>query len=182
MVQSSFLAEMKAVYDKAAKDLQNSNLNETQRHILLYSNFEDFLDALGPNTQHLLRDGNVGSSGSVIELYKNLSRELTQAFIKSRTSLVSPQVSHKLRQTETNAKPGSPESDFQLFARRCVLEVFESCQQEHTLFLKFFVGGAASGNPLSAKDHEVELVQIRKLYIDSLYTSLDKHLKGDLER
>lgn len=191
MVQSTFFTALKEVTDKALEQLKSDNLNETQSHVLLYGNFEDFFDALGSNIQHLLRDDKVPISGSVAQLYKTLSQELTQAFIRSRYSLVSPQVSKALRQTEIIAKPESPESDFQLFARRCVLNVFEFCLQEHALFLRFFLRDghdriwsqrAESVKLDTTNDNAVELDQIRKSYIDTLYAFLEKYLKGDLIR
>jgi hypothetical protein len=190
MVQTAFTIALKAVTDDALEQLKSKNPNQTLRHILLNGKFEDFFDDLGPVIQHLLRNEKVAIPGSVVQYYETLSNELTQAYLRSRESLVSPEVLKDLRQTELVAKPGAPESDFQLFARRCVLNVFEFCLNEYTLVERFFYhdrtvwserSDMVKWDTISRNAETME--QMRLSYINSLHAVLTPYLtKGDLDR
>jgi hypothetical protein len=187
MVSSTFTTALKAVTDDALEELKSKNPNQTLRNILLYGRFEDFFDSLEDNIKHLLRDEKASYTEPVRQCYDTLFRELTQAFMRCRESIVGPEVLKDLRQVEINQ--AKPDSDFQLFARRCCLNVFELCLDEYLLIERFFFHTSTwsehfdEGKLVSVGRYAEELEQMRLSHIKTLDAFLTPYLiKGDLDR
>jgi hypothetical protein len=200
MIQMAFTSAVKAVTDEVSKQLKAKDQSETAQYILLYGKYEDIVTSLGPQVERLLKTaeytfGGKEAHGSrhqrsrpcpYIQQYHSLFNQLAQAYIKCREP-VGPLVSKNLRQF-ASSEP-KPEIDFQLFARRCVIHVFDVCHNELKLTDRFFFDGPlltdySDDIPLNAAANYAEqLEQNRLSHVKTLYTFLTPYLiNGDLHR
>lgn len=188
----TFSSALREVLDNVSKELKSKDQNETTQYILLYGKYESIIENLGPQVEKLLttgefafgRNGDDTHRSSYVQQYHELYKQISEAYLKSRDP-VGPLVSKNLRLFSTNDP--KPETDFQLFARRCVQYVFDICQNELKLVEKFFDGGpllAAYPESSNASTNYAEkLEQNRLSHVKALHTFLTPYLSnGDLHR
>lgn len=168
---------MKEVSDEVSKQLKAKDQTETAQYILSYGNFESVMERLGPQVEELLktarfafaRKGGIHHRSLYVEKYHELFRQVTDSYLRSRDH-VGPLLLTNLRKFATTEP--KPETNFQLFARRCVQHVFEVCQNELKLFESFFING-----PILANYSGVERWSSVANYADLLEQNRLSHLK-----
>jgi hypothetical protein len=190
----AFSSAVKEVADDVSKKLKEKDHNETSQYILLYGNYEGILDSLGPQLERFLGTAEYAFGTKLdrhhrspyVRQYHETFRQITEAWLKGREP-VALLVSKNLRLfTTTDPKP---ETDFQLFAHRCVQHVFDICQHEAKLTDKFFIDGPilaeySGPEPWTVMaNYSEKLEQNRLSHIKTLHTSLTTYLSnGDLHR
>lgn len=145
LVQIAFSNTLREVSDDASKQLKAKEQTETNQYILLYGKYESAKESLGLSVERLLttdefafgRRGDIDRS-PYIQQWHNLYQQLLEAYIRSRDP-VGPLVLKNLQKFATTSP--LPDKEFELFARRCVQYVFDTCQNELKLAAKFFQGG-----------------------------------------
>lgn len=175
-------------------------LTDTEIYVLVYGRFKTAKDSLSAPLkaildttefafqQNGLRDG-VNRSPHVA-LYRETFDKLIQSYLQSR-SLVRKLVSETLKQY-SSGNP-SPSTDFQAFARKCILFVLEICDNEDILACHFFVGGALMGDRQASTARQEawdmtsryadELMKESRLHLATLLNFLEPYLRnGNLNR
>ncbi|APA14207.1 hypothetical protein sscle_12g089770 [Sclerotinia sclerotiorum 1980 UF-70] len=145
LVQVAFSNALREVSDDASKQLKAKEQTETNQYILLYGKYESAKGSLGLPIERLLttEEFAFGRRGDVdrtpyIQQWHNLYQQLLEAYIRSRDP-VGPLVLKNLQKFATISP--LPDKEFELFARRCVQYVFDTCQNELKLAAKFFQDG-----------------------------------------
>jgi hypothetical protein len=160
----------------------------------MYGRYESLAEDLDLPLRTLLTSGEFafGQKGdktnrdSYIEQYHELYRQLVENFLRCREP-VGQLLQKNLK--KFSASDPKPDTDFNLFARRCVQHVLDICYHELELTFKFFHNG-----PLFAEYPELKargfscnyietLNQNRLSHVRSLHTFLTSYLSnGDLHR
>lgn len=145
LVQIAFSNSLREVSDDASKQLKAKEQTETNQYILLYGKYESARENLGHSIERLLTTDEFafGRRGDVdrtpyIQQWHNLYQQLLESYIRSRDP-VGPLVLKNLQNFSTTSP--LPDKEFQLFARRSVQYVFDTCQNELKLAAKFFQNG-----------------------------------------
>ncbi|KAG4025085.1 hypothetical protein MFRU_067g00140 [Monilinia fructicola] len=177
LVQVAFSNALREVSDDASKQLKAKEQTETNQYILLYGKYESARESLGLPIERLLttdqfafgRRGDIDRT-SYIQQWHNFYQQLVETYIRSRDP-VGPLVLKNLQKFAT-ASP-LPDKEFELFARRCVQHVFDTCQNELKLAAKFFQDG-----PLMA-DYPPPPIpwNMPSIYLERLEESCLSHVK-----
>ncbi|KAJ8063771.1 hypothetical protein OCU04_007632 [Sclerotinia nivalis] len=177
LAQVAFSNALREVSDDASKQLKAKEQTETNQYILLYGKYESAKESLGLPIERLLttEEFAFGRRGDVdrtpyIQQWHNLYQQLLEAYIRSRDP-VGPLVLKNLQKFATTAP--LPDKEFELFARRCVQYIFDTCQNELKLAAKFFQDG-----PLMA-DYPPPPIpwNMPSVYLEKLEESCLSHVK-----
>ncbi|KAF7876539.1 hypothetical protein EAF04_001628 [Stromatinia cepivora] len=177
LVQVAFSNALREVSDDASKQLKAKEQTETNQYILLYGKYESAKESLGLPIERLLttEEFAFGRGGDVdrtpyIQQWHNLYQQLLEAYIRSRDP-VGPLVLKNLQKFATTSP--LPDKEFELFARRCVQYIFDTCQNELKLAAKFFQDG-----PLMA-DYPPPPIpwNMPSIYLEKLEESCLSHVK-----
>jgi hypothetical protein len=194
LVQIGFSTAMREVSDDASKQLKLKEQTETNQYILLYGKYESARENLGRPIERLLttEDFAFGRKGDsdrsvYIQQWHNLYQQILESYIRSRDP-VGPLVAKTLQKFTTTSP--LPEKEFELFARRCVQYVFDTCQNELKLTAKFFQDGPLMAEyPPPPLTWSMPNIYIQKLeenclvHVKSLHNFLTPYLSnGDLHR
>ncbi|KAM3086416.1 Golgi transport complex subunit 3 [Clarireedia jacksonii] len=194
LIQIAFSTAMREVSDDASKQLKAKEQTETNQYILLYGKYESARENLGHPIERLLttEDFAFGRKGDsdrsvYIQQWHNLYQQILESYIRSRDP-VGPLVAKTLQKFTTTSP--LPEKEFELFARRCVQYVFDTCQNELKLTAKFFQDGPLMAEyPPPPLTWTMPNVYIQKLeenclvHVKSLHNFLTPFLSnGDLHR
>lgn len=189
-----FSSAVKDVTDNVSKKLKEKDHNETSQYILLYGNYEGILDSLGPQVEKFLGTAeyafgtklDIHHRSPYVRAYHEIFRQITEAYLKGREPVASLVLKNLRQFTTTDPKP---ETDFQLFARRCVQHIFDICHNEAKLIDKFFLNGPILADYSGAEalgtmaNYSEKLEQNRLSHVKTLYTSLATYLNsGDLRQ
>jgi hypothetical protein len=187
---------LKDVLDDVTKQLKAKEHNETAEYILMYGRYESLVEDLHPPMKAILKSTNFAFSQSQgaeeanhephIEKYNDLYKQLVDSFLRSREP-VSQLLLKNLKKFATSDP--KPDTDFNLFARRCVQHVLDICHHELDLTTKFFRDGPVLADypdtsPWGAHyNFREDLKQNRLSHIKALHTFLTPYLSnGDLHR
>lgn len=194
IVQGVFSSALKEVSDDVAKQLKAKEHNETAEYILMYGRYESLAEDLDPPLKTLLNSAEFafGQKGdkvpreSYIERYHELYKQLVDAFLRSREPVGQLLLKNLKKFADSDPKP---DTDFNLFSRRCVQDVLDVCHHELELAIKFFHHGPILSEypELKARgtygNYIESLEQNRLSHIRSLHTFLTPYLSnGDLHR
>ncbi|CAD6455976.1 7fd2c57f-2761-4e4f-ab43-2063ec9cd323 [Sclerotinia trifoliorum] len=194
LVQVAFSNALREVSDDASKQLKAKEQTETNQYILLYGKYESAKESLGLPIERLLatEEFAFGRRGDVdrtpyIQQWHNLYQQLLEAYIRSRDP-VGPLVLKNLQKFATTSP--LPDKEFELFARRCVQYIFDTCQNELKLAAKFFQDGPLMADyPPPPNSWNMPSVYLEKLeesclsYVKTLNGFLAPYLSnGDLHR
>ncbi|RAL64580.1 hypothetical protein DID88_001615 [Monilinia fructigena] len=194
LVQVAFSNALREVSDDASKQLKAKEQTETNQYILLYGKYESARESLGLPVERLLTTDQFafGKRGDIdrtsyIQQWHNFYQQLVEAYIRSRDP-VGPLVLKNLQKFATVSP--LPDKEFELFARRCVQHVFDTCQNELKLAAKFFQDGPLMADyPPSPIPWNMPSVYLERLeesclsHVKTLHGFLTPHLSnGNLHR
>lgn len=194
IVQASFESMLREVTDDVSKQLRAKEHNETAEYVLMYGRYESVVADLDPPLKTILnsREFAFGSGGvdakrgPHIERYLGLYKQLVESFIRSRDPV--GQLLLKNLKKFASSDP-TPDTDFNLFARRCVQHVLDICRHESDLTRKFFQDGPVLPDHSDSDlwdtncNYAEALERNRLSHIKTLHTFLIPYLSnGDLHR
>ncbi|KAI9643482.1 Golgi transport complex subunit 3 [Ciborinia camelliae] len=194
LVQVAFSNALREVSDDASKQLRSKEQTETNQYILLYGKYESAKESLGLPIERLLTSDEFafGRRGDVdrtpyIQQWHNLYQQLLEIYIRSRDP-VGPLVLKNLQKFTTTSP--LPDKEFELFARRCVQYIFDTCQNELKLAAKFFQDGPLMADypppPIPWNMPSIYLERLEEnclSYVKTLHGFLAPYLSnGDLHR